>query len=171
MSDQLDAIDAYLEDEECDAWEDTEEDLSFWISWAERHSAALEVPAAGEVIVVRREWLVRPLTIEESLAWWGAWTLELPARRPDWVAQLRAQVGAALAGGGELWQWQFGDPDRESGAARGLAAVCGGRVLAEWWLQCGALPEFADRDWVRPNGSVRPVEAVATAGAERSKRE
>jgi hypothetical protein len=153
LGDYLEDFEDYLDDldaegrDQLDAREEPccREDITFWENWAKRHGAAPPLSAPRKGPVVPREWLVRPITIEEYLDWEEPLGPSCPT--PELLALLQSQVKAARRTGGELWFWQHGNPAREGGAAAGLAMVRNGQVRCEWWLRPGALAEHAHLGW------------------------
>ena len=122
------------------------DNMSFWLAWAKENCST--VPPAG-FPVVRQEWLLAPVTFEGWLSSFKPWYFE--SRH---VEQLRSEIVTVMLQDGQLWTWQFGS-SQESGGASGLVVVRYGAVIAEWWLNPGGLAEFAERSWVRSDGSVR----------------
>jgi uncharacterized protein (TIGR03067 family) len=120
-------------------------DGSFWTIWAEQH--CLPSPEDSGPVVLR-EWLVRPMTIEDDATWTEFWARQgLSTYAPDpRMLQVSSDARVALAAGAELWYWQYGGPARTAAGASGLAIVREGEIVAEWWLTTGALAEHASID-------------------------
>ena len=157
ISDVLDWIEA---DEEELMWSEEYSpsprvDQLFWQNWAQSQGAIPLLCAPAKDPMVRREWLVRPGTLEESLCFEEV--LFGRRLRDEYGDLLRSQVNAALEPGRKLWLWQNGDPRRERGASAGLAVLQDSQVLCEWWLHPGWLAEHRELDWIRGDGQVRLV--------------
>jgi hypothetical protein len=114
---------------------------SFWVTWAKVQSPTHPLPTSGDVPIIHRDWLVRPITFDDFLFSEG---FDVDMVRKSYFDQLRAQVEAALAQGGELWKWYSGGIGREGGAAMGLAIIQDGVVLWQWWVWPGALSDYAN---------------------------
>jgi hypothetical protein len=123
--------------------------MAFWLAWAKQHCSSFQTSLSAGFPVVRREWLLAPVTFEGWLSSFELWPFE-----PRQVEQLRSEIVTVTQQDGQLWTWQFGS-SQESGGASGLLVVRDGTVIAEWWFDTGGLPEFAERCWVGPDESVR----------------
>ncbi len=75
--------------------------------------------------------LTRLTSLDELAELWGAATFTGPAAQ-RW-AVLRAEVEGALAGGGDLWEWES-DGFRSFRGVCGVAVVRGGAWVREWQL-------------------------------------
>lgn len=131
-------------------------DVSFWMLWAERQGAILPVVERGDNFPIEPDWLVSSVVLEESLL---SPALSDAVRSPHHRDLLTSQISSALQVGGQLWRWQSGEPERERGAAAGLAVVQDGRILCAWWLRVGWLAEHIGCAWIRDDGTVREVRA------------
>ena len=130
-------------------------DRLFWQNWGHSQGAILLLSSFAEASVVRREWLVRPGTLEQFLS--SEEVLFGPRLKDEYGVLLRSQVNAALEPCRELWLWQNGDPGCERGASAGLAVLQDGQVLCEWWLYPGWLAEHRELGWICGDGKVREV--------------
>lgn len=77
----------------------------------------------------RDNHLTQRTTLDEFAAAWGKEQLA-DRRRDKWLA-FRSEVEAALAEGGELWEWES-TRFRELAGVCGLAVVRDGTVVREW---------------------------------------
>jgi hypothetical protein len=75
--------------------------------------------------------LTRRTSLDELAEVWGAATFT--GWRADRWAAFRAEVEAALAGGGELWEWES-DGFRSFRGVCGVAVVRGSAWAREWQL-------------------------------------